>query len=113
APPTVGILASRLLVPINTYISLTPALADEARSGFVEGPVMGLQVRHEVEFPMNQSDDHVDVDGEEKVGDVFGITREVTAALSLAQDRRKGPGEGRLDGETDMNLRVRFSAVGK
>ncbi|KAG0643748.1 hypothetical protein HOY80DRAFT_944538 [Tuber brumale] len=111
ALPRVALQRSRFLVHMTNYIYLTPALPAEARSGLMEGPVMGVQVRHEFEFLKKQSDDSMDVDGEEEVGDVVGITREVAAALSLAQDRRKGPREGRPEGKTER--KIRFRAVGK
>ncbi|CUS15070.1 unnamed protein product [Tuber aestivum] len=111
ALPRVALQRSRFLVHMTNYIYLTPALPAEARSGLVEGPVMGVQVRHESEFLKKLSNDSMDVDGEEEVGDVIGITREVAAALSLAQDRRKGPKEGKPEGKTEK--KVRFRAVGK
>ncbi|PWW77182.1 hypothetical protein C7212DRAFT_357029 [Tuber magnatum] len=111
ALPRVALQRSRFLVHMTNYVYLTPALPAEARSGLVEGPVMGVQVRHEIEFLKKVSNDSMDVDGEEEVGDVVGITREVAAALSLAQDRRKGPKEGKPEGKTEK--KVRFRAVGK
>lgn len=35
---------------LTNYIYLTPKLPAEARAGLVEGPVMGMQVRHETRF---------------------------------------------------------------
>ncbi|KAH8153672.1 uncharacterized protein LAJ45_02485 [Morchella importuna] len=50
APPIVCLQKSKFLVHLTNYIYLTPKLPAEARAGLVEGPVMGMQVRHETRF---------------------------------------------------------------
>ncbi|KAI5851375.1 hypothetical protein DFP73DRAFT_610487 [Morchella snyderi] len=50
APPIVCFQKSKFLVHLTNYIYLTPKLPAEARVGLVEGPVMGMQVRHETRF---------------------------------------------------------------
>lgn len=50
APPKVTFQKSRFLVHLTNYIYLTPKLPAEARAGLVEGPVMGMQIRHETKF---------------------------------------------------------------
>ncbi|KAI5776817.1 hypothetical protein EDC01DRAFT_681013 [Geopyxis carbonaria] len=48
--PKVALQTSRFNVHMTTHIHLTAPLPADARAGIVEGPVLGLQVRHEHAF---------------------------------------------------------------
>lgn len=74
---------------------------------------MGVQVRHEHQFTRKRAPDRMDIDGEEEyevMPDIVGVTREIAATLSLAQDRRKGPRDGK-EGKTEK--KIRYRAIGK
>jgi len=50
APPKVALQHSKFSVHLNFHIQLTPSTPTEARQGIVEGPVCGIQIRHEHSF---------------------------------------------------------------
>ncbi|KAL7274617.1 hypothetical protein RUND412_002480 [Rhizina undulata] len=159
-PPKLSLQSSRFVIHLTNYVYLTPSLPAEARAGLVEGPVLGLQVRHEHSFRPSpppstpaelhsiapkkkkrrpsagagcgslekkvlETADKMEVDSREElileeedthegdVQDVVGVIREVACAVSLAQDRRKGPKWGADAKEGKVERKVRFRAVGK
>lgn len=50
AAPKLQVQKSKFSVNIANHVYLTPTAPAEARSGFLDGPVMGLQARHEYSF---------------------------------------------------------------
>lgn len=62
---------------------------------------------------MDIDDDKEDDDSDDSMpaDDVIGITREIAATLSIAQDRRKGPRPDRPEGKSEK--KVRYRAVGR
>ena len=49
-PPKLHVQHSKFSVHLNYHIHLTPTDSQEARSGFVDGPALGIQIRHEHAF---------------------------------------------------------------
>ncbi|KAF2724291.1 hypothetical protein K431DRAFT_155641 [Polychaeton citri CBS 116435] len=76
---------NHLNVPVrqSAVIHRIPSDREKARRGIIEGPIMGLQVRHELDFTAN-SDSRALLDQ----------MREIGGLLQLAQERRR---EGRTE----------------
>ncbi|KAI5783474.1 hypothetical protein FPQ18DRAFT_419152, partial [Pyronema domesticum] len=99
--PKFNLQCSRFSIHLNYHIYKTPDDPQEARSGLVDGPVMGMQIRHEHAFKA-LADPQAGADGTPQ--DIVGITREIVALLSIAQLRAR-------DGTSER--KVRFRAIGK
>lgn len=91
-PPTLAIESMRFPVRMSTMAWRAPADRMRARSGWLEGPVLGVQCRPETGFGR---------DGSGEAESVLDTTRELGGLLLLAQERlREGkrerkPGEGK------------------
>ncbi|KAI5850603.1 hypothetical protein BZA05DRAFT_374232 [Tricharina praecox] len=123
APPKLHVQHSKFSVHLNYHIHWTPTDSQEARSGLVDGPALGMQIRHEHAFrALNDPAAAIKkrrkklmaaalaakgilvVGDDGAAHDVVGVTREIAALLSIAQMRAK-------EGATEK--KVRFRAIGK
>ncbi|WPH00557.1 Hypothetical protein R9X50_00338700 [Acrodontium crateriforme] len=82
----------------NATVNLMPTDRDKARKGWITGPIMGVQVRPELDFSQPGTDEN---NIGEKASSRLDQVREISGLLQLAQERRREgkteviPGEGK------------------
>lgn len=89
-PPTLAIESMRFPVRMSTVAWRAPADRMKARSGWLEGPVLGVQCRPETDFGRN---------GSGEAESVLDTTRELGGLLLLAQERLREGKTERKSGE--------------